>query len=438
MALHDGIDTRIPHKDHLGKNLERFAGVLLDRRFPGHPSFGARPAKRDLELLRAWLVQASDAGPSTSIDFDAETGKALRHFGEPLELVNLGQSRGMLRLDSRYYRAMEKKVDGQQRVEWSEARDELETVFGLDESVIDVLLSLLCSRGYRPLRVRTQEVVEVGIGTTRKETLILERAKLLEPAAWGRARDLGEALLGEAKPSSYRGLGEQDGFAKRLHETGRARRHILAELHERLVHLDVPPEARRLAELKEALRRLEPLEAERTDSYTTLHDFLARWDDDASARLRVVVSRAEKTSQALAELDVQDRTSLENGRAHAEHGAAVVAHLAKLSGMLSSSEHGDALTSEKVRGWNQQAHQLVQRLIKSQVPSRPAAPEQEAEPQRPDLTPPGLRRVFAGERLDLSSDGALEGFLDRLGGELRKGPRETVAIDVTLRREGSE
>ncbi len=431
VTLHDGIDTQIPHKDNLGKNLERFASVLLDRRFPGHPNFGARPAKKDLELVRAWLLRASDAGTSASTEFDVETGKALRYFGEPLELVNLGQSRGMLRLDSRYYRAMEKKVDGKEQVEWSEVRDELETSFGLDESVIDVLLSLLCSRGYRPLRAPTQEVVEVGIGTTKKEkTLLLERAKLLEPATWGRARDLGEELLGEAKPSSYRGLGEQDGFARRLHERGRACRHVLSDLHEGLVGLGVAPEAKRLAELKEALQRLEPLESERTDSYTTLHDFLDRWDDDVLSRLRVVVSRAEKTSKALGELDVQDRTSLETGRSHAEHGAAVAAHLEKLSGMLSSSEHGDALTSEKVQGWNAQAHELVQELIKSKVDPLPPPPP-------PPPPPPGLRRVFVEEPVDLSSDGAVGEFLDRLGGELRKEPRETVLVDVTLRREGS-
>ncbi len=432
VALHDGIDTQIPHKDHLGKNLERFAGVLLDRRFPGHPHFGARPMKKDLERLTAWLLRASDAGTTASVEFDAETGKALHHFGTPLELVNQGQAKGMLRLAGRYYRAMEKQIGGKQRVEFSEVRDELETTFGLDESVIDVLLALLCSRGYRPLRAPKLEVVEVGIGTTKKEkTLLLERAKLLEPATWGRARDLGEVLLSEAKPSSYRGLGEQDGFAKRLRERGRTRRHLLSELHESLVKLGVAPEAKRLAELKEGLRRLEPLESERTDSYTTLHDFLERWDDDALSRLRVVVSRVEKTSQALGELDVQDRASLETGRSHTGHGAAVAAHLDKLTGMLSSSEHGDALTSEKVRSWNARAHELIQKLIE---PTQDTPDDKEATTDSKTV----VRRVFEGERVDPSSGRAVKGFLSRLENELSKEPRETVTIDVTLRRERPE
>jgi hypothetical protein len=110
----------------------------------------------------------------------------------------------------------------------------------------------------------------------------------------------------------------------------------------------------------------------------------------------------------------------------------VETHLLKLSGMLSASEHGDALTSEKVRSWNAQAHELVQKLIQSMTtgstqPGVTEATKTEAtKTETTDSSSPGVRYALVGERVDLSSADAVAGLLDRLGSELRKEPREPV------------
>ncbi len=431
--LNDGIDTERPFKDDLGKNLGHFATALLDRRYPSHPSFGAQPGKKALERLLAWLVRANEAG-TTSVDFDHETGKVLRHLGQPLELVNLGQQRGLLRLDSRYFREVEKQTH-RPKVDWSDVRRHLEETHGLEPPVIDVFLGLLCARGFRPLRARTGEVVEVGIGTTKKESLILERADLLEPAPWGRARDLGEQLFGLEKPSAHRALGEQDRFAGLLHEQGRRRRRTLSELRQQLLALGVGEDAVRLAELKEAFKRLAPLESERTDSYKTLSDLLERWDEDALARLRIIVGRCEKTHGALQDLGVQDRTSLENGRSHPSLGPKVTAHLEKLTKTLSASEHADALTSKKIAEWNDRAHLLVQELIKSTSGADDIETPEDDEPPEDDTRPRKARRLFEARSLNLASKPEVTTFLQDLSAKLEAEDKKRVRVDVTLRPE---
>jgi hypothetical protein len=98
-ALISDVDSSRP-RETLVENLEHIATLLMDRRYPQHPTFLAEPKKQDLEVLLDWMVQAGET--NVSVAYDESVGKVLKSLGQPLELVNLGQTKASLRLDSRY------------------------------------------------------------------------------------------------------------------------------------------------------------------------------------------------------------------------------------------------------------------------------------------------------------------------------------------------
>jgi hypothetical protein len=131
----------------------------MDRRYPQHPTFLADPKKPDLEALLDWMVQAGET--NVSVAYDENVGKVLKTLGQPLELVNLGQTKASLRLDSRYIKDVLQKAD-QDSVTWTPIADHLRETYGFQPLVVDLFL---CFRqDHRAFRARRG----AGRGTHRR------------------------------------------------------------------------------------------------------------------------------------------------------------------------------------------------------------------------------------------------------------------------------
>ena len=276
-------------RETLAENLEHITTLLMDRHYPQHPNFLAEPKKQDLEALLEWMVQAGET--NVSVAYDEAVGKVLKNLGQPLELVNLGQSKASLRLDSRYIKDVLQRVD-QDTVSWIPIADHLRETYGFQPLVVDLFLCFLCQRDHRALDDLMGESIDVRIGMPPSTRVRLQRGKLVSPADWHRLRDLGSHLFNEARPPAHRSLQGQDRFAKTLRDQGQARRTVLQALHTRLVHLDVEG-GDRLKEIATANARLSPLALTTTDSHKIFTDLLAAWPDDALDPIRAVVQQAD-------------------------------------------------------------------------------------------------------------------------------------------------
>lgn len=208
-ALISDVDTKRPH-DELEPNLKHIAGLLMDRHYPQHPVFLAEPKKAELGRLLEWMVAAGDA--TTSVSYDEETAKALRSFGQPLELANLGQTKASLRLDSRYIKDVLQRTD-RDVVNWTEVADALREQYGFQPLVLDLFLGFLCQRDHRALNQVSGDPIEVTIGMPASAAVRLERGKLVGPAEWSRLRELAVHLLGLSQPPAQRSLQQQDRLA---------------------------------------------------------------------------------------------------------------------------------------------------------------------------------------------------------------------------------
>ena len=432
VPLISDVDTRRPYKE-LDKDLLHFATLLMDRRYPGHPDFKAEPNRADLERLLLWMLDASQSG--ASVHYDEATGKALRALGQPLELVNLGQTKAGLRHDSRYIKDVLKRAD-RDSVSWEEIREHLWETYGLQPLVIDLFLCFVCSRGYRALHPATGELLKPEIGMRVGTPVRLQRGRFVSPAQWSRLRELGPQLLGVERPPPHRSLHAQDLYAEELREKAAARREVLQKgLHEGLVKRGIE-EAGRLAEVAEANARLAPLARRADDSHETLTQLLEQWPDERDDPLRTVVSRAEAMRDALGALDEHARGHLLAAQEHPELGERVQAHLAALTGLLSSPEAERPLILSSVQDWNVEAQKLVRELVKK-------PPPKVDEPPPPP--PPGIKevRVLEGEQVDLANPDALGVFVGSLRDRLREAgediePGSQVSVDVVLRVEEKE
>ena len=190
----------------------------MDRRYPQHPTFLADPKKQDLEALLDWMVQAGET--NVSVAYDESVGKVLKTLGQPLELVNLGQTKASLRLDSRYIKDVLQRTD-QDSVAWTPIADHLRETYGFQPLVVDLFLCFLCQRDHRALQEIDGETVEVRIGMPQTTRVRLQRGKLVSAADWHRLRDLGNQLFEEPRPPAHRSLQGQDRFAAALRAAGR-------------------------------------------------------------------------------------------------------------------------------------------------------------------------------------------------------------------------
>lgn len=373
LALTSDIDGSRPHKT-LTENLAHITTLLMDRQFPQHPQFGSEPKKQDLEVLLTWMVQAGET--NVSVAYDEATAKVLRSLGQPLELVNLGQTKAALRLDSRYIKDVLTRTD-QDSVRWEQVAEHLREYYGFQPLLSDLFLGFLCQRDHRALQGVSGEPMDVKIGMapTLSDQVVLQRGMLIGPADWGRLRDLGSHLFAVARPPAHRSLQGQDRFAKALKEAGQAKRAVLQGLHQRLTQLGVA-NADRLKELATANSRLAPLEQTTSDSFKVLSELLAAWPegDDTFDQLRSLVQQAEAIRDALGQLNENARRTLQAGASHASLGGELRDHLSVLDGRLAAGQAAQPLNQEWVKGWNRAAEQLIHRIMEHSVSVPPVSP----------------------------------------------------------------
>jgi hypothetical protein len=389
----------------------------MDRRYPQHPSFLAEPKKPDLEMLLVWMVQAGET--NVSVGYDDATGKVLRTIGQPLELVNLGQTKASLRLDSRYIKDVLQRAD-QDSVAWTPIADHLRETYGFQPLVTDLFLCFLCQRDHRALREIDGEPVEVRIGMTPTARLRLQRGKLVGAAEWHRLRDLGNQLFNVARPTANRSLQGQDRFAIALKQSGEGKRTVLQGLHERLVHLGVTA-GDRLKEVATANTRLAALGQATADSYKVLTELLAVWPDDASDPMRSVVQQGESIREILGDLNEHARANLNAGTQHSVFGVEVREHLGVLDGRLAAAQAEQPLTKEWIGDWNKKSQELIKKLIEQPVTPPPAP------------TPSSPRAVLCKARVNTGDAKAVSGFLTQVQEAIAK--EGTGSINLKLIRE---
>ncbi|MBI2893932.1 MAG: hypothetical protein HYY06_10300 [Deltaproteobacteria bacterium] len=423
LPLVSDVDTKRPHED-LAANLEHAAQLLLDRRYPQHPTFGAEPRKADLERLLGWMVSAGDA--TVSVAFDDDTAKVLRTIGQPLELVNLGQAKASLRLDSRYIKDVLQRTD-KDLVNWSEVSEWLREQYGLQPLIVDLFLAFLCQRDHRALNQVSGDPIDVTIGMPASVAIRLERGKLVGHAEWSRVRELCGQLLGLPQPAAQRSLQLQDRVASQMRERAIDRRRTLQGLHERLGQLGVETGARP-NEIAEANARLAPLVESTSDSHKVLLALLAKWPSEADDPVRAVVQQVEGIRHALDGLDDGARNNLERARGHSPLGPRVSAHLDSLASHLGAANAQCPLTREWMGTWNAGAQALIAELI-----TAPPEPPEPPGPRPPTPAPvPPSRQVFsatvnAGDARAVAE--ALEKARRKLA-ELKKG-----RVHVSITRE---
>jgi hypothetical protein len=411
VALISDVDGSRPHKT-LAENLQHIATALMDRRYPKHPTaFLAEPKKADLELLLKWMVDASES--TISVGYDEATGKVLRNLGQALELVQLGQTKASLRLDSRFIKDVLQQTD-KDSVAWTQVAEHLRDGYGLQPLIIDLFLGFVCQRNHRALQEISGEAVDVKIGMPPSIRIRLQRGTLIEAADWHRLRDLGNDLFGHKRPPAHRSLQTQDRFAEELHAHGQAKRNTIQALYQRLIHLGVT-RSERGEELSTANTRLAALQSKTTDSTKTLTQLLAAWPTDGSDPLCAVVRKAEDIRDALAELNEHARKNLEAAKTHATLGPPVQDHLTLLERHLAGTQAELPLTAAWIKKWNADAQALVQRLLEQPAPPRATGGGGTiGQPPEPTLVVAPLlpkSAILCVGRLDPSDPDAVEAFL---------------------------
>jgi hypothetical protein len=402
----------------------------MDRRYPQHPTFDAEPKKQDLDALLDWMVQAGET--NVSVAYDYSVGRVLNTLGKPLELVNLGQTKASLRLDSRYIKDVLQRTD-QDSVAWAPVADHLRETYGFQPAVIDLFLCFLCQRDHRALQEISGDAIEVRIGMPQATRVRLQRGRLMSAADWHRLRDLGNQLFDVPRPPPHRSLQGQDRFAFALRERGQVKRTVLQGLHDRLVHLGLE-HADRLKELSSANNRLGALAQTTTDSHKVLTELLAAWPDDNSDPIRSIVQQAETIRDAVGEINEHALANLKAGVQHAVVGTEVRGHLEALDGRLATAQAEQPLNKDWISTWNKKAQELIKRLIEQPQPQPPTS----QPPLEPPVIPPTpARLVLLKVRVDPNDPDAISGFLAQARKALSEQGAKTINV-VLSREEDSE
>ncbi|MCA9674841.1 MAG: hypothetical protein KC464_07370 [Myxococcales bacterium] len=420
-ALISDVNAK-PSREELSENLEQISQLLMDRRYPQHPSFLIEPKKAELARLLDWMVAAGDA--TTSVSYDEDTAKALKNLGQPLELVNLGQTKASLRLDSRYIKDVLQRTD-RDVVNWTEVADALREQYGFQPLVIDLFLGFLCQRDHRALNQVSNDPVEVTLGMPASLSVRLERGKLVTPPEWSRLRELAVHLLGLGQPPAQRSLQQQDKLAAAMRQRAIERRSVLQGLYERLGHLGVEAGARR-DELSEANARLAPLAENTTDSFKILTGLLGKWPEQADDPLRAVVMGVDGALAALNRIEQKARDHLASGREHATVGALATAHLEELAAFLAAASAERPLTEAWISTWNRRAQELIAQMISAPQPGGSGATN-----PAPPPPPPPPERVIHSAVVNLGSKSAVQDLLSTVKSKLASAGRGRVKIVIT-------
>lgn len=451
-ALAPDVSTELTRPE-LAENLEQLGSAILARRYPQHPTFLSEPRVDDLQVLCDWMVQAHEAG--SPLAFNEQQGKVLKNLGGPLELVELGQTRGTLRRDTRYIKGVLEATTSETLM-WGAVDQRLEENFGLPPPVRCFFLAFFArAYGYRVLEGAQGSPWEPRVESSVRANLKLVRAPLLSVALWGQTVDLAGSLFALPRPGQ-RTLGEQDKLVNALRQEGERRRRALLSVRERLVQLGAVG-SQRVAEVDEAVSLLKPLVTPGMEPHAQLEALLQAWTREGGDAARGVVQRAEELHQALDRLDDGARSNLSTVVGNApQHGLEARACLSNLTELLGASELARPLRKESVDSWNREAGEQLARILKAlasvqQTSGGGVTPQ--AHPQggttfiqqgsltRPQeaaglVSAPGPERevVLEGVRVRLGDRAELDSLWASLQARLAKLEPGLVEIDVVVRR----
>ena len=422
VPLTSNIEAKVPDGE-LGELVKRLACMLLDRAYSAHPNFGAEPKPDGLRVLCDWLARAAERPEQMEAYSDDELG-VLRTLGEPLELVTLGQTRGQLRLDTRYIKTVREEAKGES-VLWDGIDRKLQETYALTPVVRNFFLKLILRLdSFRAVHAINGSAVDVEIDARPRTSVKLVRAPLLDLAEWSRARELGPAVLRAVQPSSTRTLAEQDRYAATLKAAATERRGELQRLHERLEGLGVGS-SRRAETASAANTRLAPLVKTNADSCAALREWMALWPDDVSDPARKSVRDAAALVQAIERIDTTARHSLEHAKS-GPLGSEVEAHQQSLRDLLAAQDGGSTLTTE-IDAWNTTARELLRRVLGGNIePIGHIGTGGVPPPVNPHSVPPLQRRFRT------SDEAARRTLYADLDDAMRKIGDQEIDIVVTL------
>ncbi len=453
VALVKDFNERVPTGE-LDGTAVALVKQLLDLLYPQHPPFRIEPKREELQTLGDWLVAATMNGGRKSFDTATEL-RALRDLGEPLELVQLGQTSGSVRTDTRYLKAVldQVRLDS---VVWDSIDRALEKDYALQPAVRNFFLDhLVRAYDYRAVETVTGQPVEVKIDGRARENVTLRRAQVVSPAEWSRARELGTELLGVASAAAP-SLVEQDRFVEALGKAAEARRQVLLEVFQKLGQLDASTGAR-AREAKEGVARLAPLVQRGLESAVTLREWIGKWpaagDDGA-----IAVKRAGDQLAAAREVNEGGLRQVKRLAAgEHEDGQASHAHLGLLTDMLATSEAKRTLLAADVKTWNRQAEELVSRALERRpvtavvvppvVPPSPTpvvlpiggvsvvAPVPVAAPVAVPVHEP---RIIAVPGLRVRTDEERRAAVERVRGELERVDADIVDVQIIVAPRSTE
>lgn len=413
----------------VGGDLDQIIRELLDRRYLQHPKFKLEITRPRLVLLETWMRGAW--AQTGSVHFDADTGSVLEHIGKELEIADVGQSRASVEHHGRFVKEVMAELGDHRSTGWSPIAEKLrEPPYGLSDDVIDLLLIYVCQRGYR-LRDAAGERVEpkIGLGT---KALRLEKAELLDLAAWSRARSLGQQVLHVQPADSHRSLSVQDRLAVDLGTAAKKHRDDLTTLHQRLIDQGAEGSARQ-AEVKDLTLKLAPLVKVGADSFDLLSGWLAVWPEEDGG-LRTALRAVKTNLHALADIDETSRGHLLRARA-GRLSARIEATLDELQERVRAREQSRPLRPEDVARFNEEARQIVSELLAGAVPEPgpgPIQPQPLPQPLPPHRPTPGVTEEVV--RLSAPTAADLRALITTLEQAQQAG--ELLSLDVTLRRKG--
>ena len=427
-ALIDGIDSRITERDDLSKNIGELARSLLDRQYPEHPSFSLEPTAENLRILCEWMVDASER-PGEWIVFDEKQGKVLRMVGQPFELVEPGERKARLRLDTRYIKTVQEKAGGDS-IAWEDIDQALEKRFGLLPACRNLFLAYLSrAQSYRVLKEVTGEPESVEIDNRARSGIRLKRAPVLDLPEWTRLRDLAQSLFALPAPPVHRSLAEQDRVNADLKKAAEDRRKRLQAVHEQVAKL--APDCTRLAELKQAIAGLAPF-ATKDEPCKVLREFQSKWPDDATSPIVLVMKNLKEAETALEELDITSLHLLEASTHHEVQGQAIQAHLQNLQEIVGASEVGHRLTATAVRKWSTEAKAILRGLVRKRTDPPPPVVSF-VQPTPPPPPPEGSVSLIKNYVLKPQDGDAMVEFWKDLREKLQSFGDDDVDVEVIVR-----
>ncbi|MCA9623608.1 MAG: hypothetical protein KC731_31520 [Myxococcales bacterium] len=414
----------LPVQHDLGPNLHRFAAEILDVQFPQHPTFEADPSPKNLGLLYDWLVEAAESAEQ-SAPFTSDVAPVLRGLGEPLELLELGQTRGRLRPDTRFLKEVLDLAQGE-RVAWGKIDEVLAQKFGFEPAVRNLFLGYLAQvQRFRMSRDNGEDHTFV-LDAKPHTQVILERAALLDVTQWAQVRERAQTILGVTAPAHCT-VSEQDRLAAKVVEAADAQHRALRALHESLAKLlgAQADDAPRLQKLREAIKRMATV-MQAKKSHQRLLALLAAWPDDADDAHREVLASREVTAAAVDAIDETSRTLLARRK-----DDAATAHLQTLVAKLASGP----LAPAAIQRWNEDAVDILASSAMAEAVGvgGAAATAPEVTPVARQTAPPSAP-IASGDfamAVDCTRREALDDFLGALRVRLQKEKgRRTVKVII--------